>query len=84
MTARQEEFLDAITSYHREHGFPPTMEELTGLVGVVSKNSVFQMLKRMVRYGYLMKSETPGKVTHYVPAVPAGHCPCCGQEKPKL
>ena len=53
LTARQQEVLDRIKAYIREHGTAPTRAELATDVGLADPSSVRSHLKRLVEEGYI-------------------------------
>ena len=53
LTARQQEVLDRIKAYIREHGTAPTRAELAADVGLADPSSVRSHLKRLVEEGYI-------------------------------
>ncbi|MDC0728575.1 LexA family transcriptional regulator [Phytobacter diazotrophicus] len=50
---RQQEVYDLLLFYIRQHGYPPTMKELAGLIGVRSVNAVAEHLKALERKGLI-------------------------------
>ena len=53
LTARQQEVLDRIKAYIREHGTAPTRAELAADLGLADPSSVRSHLKRLVEEGYI-------------------------------
>jgi len=51
LTARQRDVLCSIRSYQRTHGFPPTVRELTRMLGVSSTYTVTCHLRRLAVKG---------------------------------
>ncbi|UXE39602.1 LexA family protein [Raoultella ornithinolytica] len=51
LTCRQKEVLNILRTYQREHGFPPTTYELTGLLGCRSPNAAATHLKALEKKG---------------------------------
>lgn len=51
LTARQQEVLDLIVDYIADHGFPPTIYELSGLMGCRSPNAASDHLRALQRKG---------------------------------
>ena len=53
LTHRQQEILDLIRDYMRDHGLPPTRLEIAQILGFRSPNAVESHLKALARKGYL-------------------------------
>ncbi|HED1253186.1 TPA: SOS-response repressor and protease LexA, partial [Citrobacter amalonaticus] len=51
LTARQQHVLDTLISFQREHGYPPTNTELSGLLGCSSPNAAADHLRALERKG---------------------------------
>ncbi|MFS3509306.1 LexA family transcriptional regulator [Citrobacter braakii] len=51
LTSRQQEVLDMLITYQRVHGFPPTIGELAGMMGVSSPNAAAIQLKALQKKG---------------------------------
>ncbi|CAM8681613.1 hypothetical protein [Leclercia sp. M-A074-M] len=49
LTIRQQEVLDLLLKYQSEHGYPPTISELSRLMGVVSPNAAALQLRALQR-----------------------------------
>lgn len=58
LTSRQSEVLDAIVLYKERTGFPPTIQELAGLIGCASPNAAAEHVKALKKKGYI--SIAPG------------------------
>lgn len=58
LTSRQSEVLDAIVLYKERTGFPPTIQELAGLIGCASPNAAAEHVKVLKKKGYI--SIAPG------------------------
>lgn len=58
LTARQQEVLDLVVDYIADHGFPPTIYELSGLMGCRSPNAANDHLRALQRKGAI--TITPG------------------------
>jgi repressor LexA len=56
ITRRQREVLEAIRSWYRIHGAPPSMRELARLLGIKSPSTVHQHIRSLLRKGYLRKA----------------------------
>ena len=53
LTSRQSEVLTSIRDYIERHGFPPTIAELTTLLGIRSPNAVRDHLRTLARKGVI-------------------------------
>jgi repressor LexA len=53
LTPRQSEVLDAIVLYKDRTGFPPTIQELAGLIGCASPNAAAEHVKVLKKKGYI-------------------------------
>lgn len=53
LTSRQSEVLASIRNYIERHGFPPTIAELTTLLGIRSPNAVRDHLRTLARKGVI-------------------------------
>lgn len=51
LTRRQQETLEAIVDYQKRMGFPPTVLELAGLIGVSSPNAAACHVNALKRKG---------------------------------
>lgn len=58
LTPRQSEVLDAINLYKERTGFPPTISELTVMIGCSSGNTAAGHVKSLQKKGYI--SVAPG------------------------
>lgn len=58
LTARQQEVLDLVADYIADHGFPPTIYELSGLMGCRSPHAANDHLRALQRKGAI--TITPG------------------------
>lgn len=47
LTPRQQEVFDLLVAYIYQHGYPPTVQELAGLIGVTSPNAVTLHLRAL-------------------------------------
>ncbi|WP_313053508.1 LexA family protein [Atlantibacter hermannii] len=54
LTARQQEVLDLVADYIADHGFPPTIYELSGLMGCRSPNAANDHLRALQRKGAII------------------------------
>lgn len=59
MTRRQKELLGWILDFVKQHGMPPTYDEMAKGLGVKSRGNTHRMVKTLVDEGYL--SYVPGK-----------------------
>lgn len=76
LTPRQQQCLDYIAGYIREHGYPPSMREIMAAMGIVSPNGVMSKLRALERAGRIVV--TPG-VSRGIRLVGSGDfCPVCG------
>lgn len=55
-----EEILRYITGYIQEHGYPPSVREITDGVGVSSTDTVHRHIKKMLISGMLETDAEPG------------------------
>lgn len=51
LTTRQQHVLNILISFQREHGYPPTNTELSGLLGCSSPNTAADHLRALERKG---------------------------------
>ncbi|MFL3528880.1 hypothetical protein ACJ0PN_12365 [Citrobacter amalonaticus] len=51
LTTRQQHVLNILISFQREHGYPPTNTELSGLLGCSSPNAAADHLRALERKG---------------------------------
>lgn len=51
LSTRQQEVLDLLVDYQKQHGFPPTVSELAGLMDCSSQNSARDTLLSLQRKG---------------------------------
>lgn len=59
LTERQHRVLDFIAQYAKDHGFPPTYQELRLHMGYSSLNAVSEVLRALERKGYIRR--LPGR-----------------------
>ncbi|STW07615.1 LexA DNA binding domain-containing protein [Klebsiella grimontii] len=78
LTPRQQEVFDLLVAYINQHGYPPTVQELAGLIGVSSQNAVTLHLRALHKKNFIKLSRgvsrgisVVGKRSHYLP------CSCC-------
>lgn len=53
LTTRQQHVLNILISFQREHGYPPTNTELSGLLGCSSPNAAADHLRALERKGVI-------------------------------
>jgi repressor LexA len=58
LTKRQQEILDFIKSYSAEHGYPPTVRDIGGAVGLASSSTVHAHLANLEKLGLLRRDPT--------------------------
>ncbi|WP_093335146.1 hypothetical protein [Salibacterium halotolerans] len=58
MTKRQREVFDAIVTYTGKNGYSPSMRELTELVNARAVSTVFGVLERLRRDGFITWEES--------------------------
>lgn len=56
LTPRQQEVMDLLVGYVNSRGYPPTCQELAGLLGVSSPNAALTHLKALERKGAITLS----------------------------
>jgi len=72
LTARQREILDFITRSIQENGYPPTIREIGGHMGIRSTNGVNDHLKALERKGYLTRTDLKSRAMRPVHMEPPG------------
>lgn len=78
LTKRQEQVFDAIKSYQRRNGVPPTIRELSKAIGVRNMNGTVCHLRALMAKGFIKKAmENCARI--YIPIVPDNCCPTCGR-----
>lgn len=55
LTPRQREILGHIERLTKENGFPPTLQELTDVMGLANVSSVYNYLMTLERKGYICR-----------------------------
>ncbi len=58
LTGRQQEIWDYLIEYVDRHGYPPTVREIGGQVGLASPSTVHAHLANLERAGYLRRDPT--------------------------
>ncbi len=66
LTARQREIYEFITQYVDGHGYPPTVREIGGEVGLASPSTVHAHLANLERAGYLRRDPTKPRALELV------------------
>lgn len=66
LTSRQRETLEVIRRFTSEHGYPPTLQELAGLMGMKAKSAAHRMVKILVREGCLEKDPKKARAIRLV------------------
>lgn len=57
LTSRQQEVLDFVTHYINEYGYPPSLREIGGKLGVSGTLGVMKHLEALEKKGYLRRQE---------------------------
>jgi repressor LexA len=72
LTPRQREILDFITRSIQENGYPPTIREIGGHMGIRSTNGVNDHLKALERKGFLMRTDLKSRAMRpvHMPSAP--------------
>ncbi len=65
LTARQQATLASIKDFIRDHGRPPTLEEIGGRLGLAARSTVHQHVRSLIDKGYLEAGE--GKSAYRLP-----------------
>lgn len=58
ITKRQQEVFNLIVEYIKENDYPPTVQELTDMLGVSSKNAAAKHLNALMHKGYIALDST--------------------------
>jgi repressor LexA len=58
LTQRQREIYEFVVGYADQHGYPPTVREIGGAVGLASPSTVHAHLANLERAGYLRRDPT--------------------------
>ena len=66
MTKRQREALAIIRDFITEHGYPPTLQELAGLMGMKAKSAAHRMVGILVEEGHLEKDALKARAIRLV------------------
>lgn len=70
ITQRQKEILSIIYHYIKDTGYPPTIEEMREELGVVSNQSILDLLRHLVKKRFIERKEG---VARSVVLLPAGY-----------
>lgn len=65
LTQRQTDVLTFITEYHAEHGTPPTISEIGGALGIMSKSTTHAHILSLVQKGKLSPRKLRGATAYY-------------------
>jgi repressor LexA len=68
LSPRQRQILDFIERYAQERGFPPTVREIQGAVGLQSTSSVHAQLKNLEESGYIRREPSRPRALGIAPA----------------
>jgi repressor LexA len=86
LTGRQQEIWDFLVDYVDTHGYPPTVREIGGAVGLASPSTVHAHLANLERSGLLKRDPTKpralelvGRERREAPAGPLDKLPLVGQ-----
>ena len=66
LTERQREIYDFVVGYADRHGYPPTVREIGGAVGLASPSTVHAHLANLERAGYLKRDPTKPRALELV------------------
>ncbi len=55
LTDRQQQVLDLLISFRKEHGFPPTILELAEILGCSSPNAAAEHLRALEKKGVIIR-----------------------------
>lgn len=66
LTGRQQEIWDFLVEYADAHGYPPTVREIGGAVGLASPSTVHAHLANLERAGYLRRDPTKPRALELV------------------
>ncbi len=61
LTSRQKELLSIIYDYIKNTGYPPTFEEMRERLGVVSNQSIVDLLRKLKDKGFIRKNESAAR-----------------------
>lgn len=87
LTLRQVQVLQCVEQYLEARGYPPTVRELAGMLGVTSTNGVKDHLRGLERKGFLVSAPStarglrvlrPSTSATIVAPRPLAKCPHCG------
>lgn len=57
ISGKRQEIYDFIVAFTREHGYPPSVREMGGAVGLRSPSTVHMHLKKLQEFGYIKKDD---------------------------
>jgi SOS-response transcriptional repressor LexA len=83
-TPRQLEVLAVISRHMLDYGSPPSIREIGAQLGIGSPNGIMCHLRSLIRKGLLRRIVREERYTSFVPVVPPGCCPTCGQRLPEV
>ena len=66
LTSRQEEILEHMESFTRDHGYPPTVREICKATGLRSPRSVTQHLQALERKGYIERARDKSRAIRFL------------------
>lgn len=55
LTDRQQQVLDLLISFRQEHGFPPTVQELSEMLGCRSHNAAAEHIRALEKKGVITR-----------------------------
>jgi repressor LexA len=88
LAGKRREILDFIASHLREHGYPPSVREIAGAVGLASPSTVHSHLAVLQQDGYLRRDPTKPRAIEVryepasgasLPSRPVRHVPLVGE-----
>jgi len=77
LSKRQGDVLEFIRAFTTEHGYPPTIREISKHLGVRSTNAVVEHVRRLERKGFLRVENTKSRALRLTDPGD-GKCPLCG------
>ncbi len=81
-TPRQADLLRIIRKFLLRHGCAPSVREMGLAMGDIHVNAITGHLKQLLRKG-LVRQVGWKTSRGWLPVVPPGACPCCGQPLPR-
>jgi len=67
ITKRQKQLLEIIYNYIKDTGYPPTFEEMRESLGVVSNQSIIDLLKKLEKQKFLKRNEASARSLTILP-----------------